>query len=348
MHLERVVIVEYGPFEEIELSLVDDSGAPRPLVVIHGDGGTGKSTILEAIAHTRPGRTSPPAIARRRDGGESYVVCDWRLDAEDPQRPHPLRLTSPNVRFDGDAEKLRRREQTLFDRLAAEGPGYAFVEIPARRYFSRTTLGLNDPARTMLRYDVRTTTAAYDASRPDLTRPCKQALVYAGVSSALARNRQKQQCAAHSLGEAMHAAVSAISGLAGFTYLGLDPQCFEPVFESQGGSWMFFEQLPTQLRHLLSFVAIPLRAFWAAHHGLDPRLAAGVVTIDDFELRLGPNVYNRLLPVLRRALPRAQWILATSSPYAAAVADIDALITLRREPNSDTVCLYQAELALTH
>lgn len=349
MYIERIRVVRLGPFDDLAFDLLERDGSPRLMTVVSGDGGTGKTTLMTSLAHTRPGKIVPPTAGQRRGDGESYVICDWRLGAEDPERPHTLRLASPHVKFgNAEAEQLRRREQTHFDRQAVEGPGYAFVEIPGQRYFARATVGLNDPARTMMRYDVRAAAASSDASRPDLTRPCKQALAYAAISAALTGDRKGQQRDTRFLGTAMNDAVTAVSELGGYGYRGIEPQSFEPLFESPGGSPVLFDGLPTQVKHLIAFVALPIRTFWAAHRGKDPRESEGVVVIDDFELHLGPTVYAALLPVLSRALPKAQWILTTSSPFAAAACDAEALVTLRRGHESDIVTLYADELALTH
>ncbi len=349
MYVQRARILRMGPFDEVDLSFVDDAGNPRLLTVVHGDGGTGKTTILSALAHTRPGKAVPPNQAQRRGDTESYVICEWMVGAEDPQRPHPVRFISPHLKLGSDdAEQLRRREQSHFDRQAAEGPGFAFIEIPGQRFFTRATIGLNDPGRSMMRYDVRSGIAGIDAARPDLTRPCKQAIAYAAISAALAGDRRGQQRGTRFLGAAMEDAVAAVAELGGFGFRGLEPHTFEPFFESPGGQPVVFDSLPTQIKHVLAFVAIPLRALWAAHQGKDPRDCEGVVTIDDFDLHLAPAVCGGLLPVLTRMLPRVQWILTTGSPYAAAECPADALITLRRQPESDLVKLYAGELARTH
>ena len=77
-------------------------------------------------------------------------------------------------------------------------------------------------------------------------------------------------------------------------------------------------------------------------------MMALVVTIDDFELHLGATVYGPLLAVLERVLPRVQWILTTSSPFAAAQCPSHQLVRLRKQPQSDQVILYEGELAITH
>ena len=120
------------------------------------------------------------------------------------------------------------------------------------------------------------------------------------------------------------------------------------MFETAAGNLLTFDTIPTQLRHLIAFVAIPIRASWAGHSGADPRITECVVAIDDFELHLSPSVLTGLFDVLQRAMPRAQWILTTGSPYAAAAADADSLLTLRRAPDSDRVEKFSGAHARTH
>lgn len=348
MYLERIRLVQYGPFAELDLDLTEDDGDPRHLVVIHGEGGTGKSSIIEAMSHTRPGKATPLTPARRRDIETAHAVCEWRLSLENPDRPRPLRIISPNMRTDDPADLARRREQSQYDRAAAQGPGFVFVEIPSQRYFSSASLGLNDPARMMTRYDARGSSLSYDSNRPDLTRACKQALSYAAISSALNRESGLSRPPADVLGRAMHDAVSDVAQLAGYRYAGVDTHSLEPIFETDAGTELAFDTLPTQMRHLIAFVAIPIRATWAGHSGADPRITECVIAIDDYELYLSPRALAGLFGALRRALPRAQWILTTSSPYAAAAADSDSLFTLRREPVTDMVAVYSGQLATTH
>lgn len=348
--LERVRLVQVGPFDEVKLRFTDEAGEVHGLTVVHGDAGTGKSAIASAIGGTRPGRAASLAsIARGGARKDSHAICHWRLRAEDPERPHPLVVATPTVKLgEGEEETLRRREQAHFDRQAAEGKGFAYVEIPGQRYFSRSALLLSDPTRTLLRYDPRQAITA-DQSRLDLARACKQAMAYAGISAALAGDRKSTSLGdPRLLGAAMTEAVQAAVALGGHEYRGVEPNSLEPMFTSPGGRPHLFDSLPTMLRHLVALVALPIRTLWAANIGVDPREAEGVIVVDDADLHLGPHVLAALPDMLRKALPRAQWILTTASPVLAAACGPDCLLTLRRLPESDGVELYEDELAITH
>ena len=235
----------------------------------------------------------------------------------------------------------------MFDRKAVEGPGFAFLELPAQRYFGRSAVILSDPTRTLLRYDVRSNLSA-EPSRVDLARACKQALAYAEIAAALAGDRKGGSGDPRRLGAAMREAVNSAVELTGHTYRGVEPNSLEPLFMSPGGSPHLFDSLPTGLKHLVALLVLPIRMLWAAHKGTDPREAEGVVCIDDADLYLSPAVQADLPGLLTRALPHVQWILTTASPVLAAACDPEQLLTLRRLPESDSVELYKRELALTH
>ncbi len=239
MKLLRAVLVGVGPFEEIALSFADENGEARPVTVIHGGAGTGKSSVLSAIASTRPGHAAVhqtrveahDAIREPRRAENAvppFSACDWALGQDEPTRPHPLSVASPNARLaaSDEAEGLRRREQALFDRLANDG-GFAFLPVWSTRWFSRQAITFSAPARTVARYDVRASAALDDATRSDLARETKQALAYAAIASALSAPPELGERRFDLLGAAMQSAVSTLVGLCGFCYRGIDPLSFE-------------------------------------------------------------------------------------------------------------------------
>ena len=123
-----------------------------------------------ALAACTPAATFPPPVTPV-PGGDSAAAwtletlpTDWHLGEDDPARPHPLRVVSPNAKADEteDGALVRRREQALYDRRAGEG-GFTFVAFSGARWFSRTPVTLATPDRTILRYDVRATASFDDA-----------------------------------------------------------------------------------------------------------------------------------------------------------------------------------------
>lgn len=362
MLLLRVRLVGMGPFEDVEFPFADEDGRPRPVTLVQGGGGVGKTTLLAAIATTRPGYTIAQTSASGAADLDSearlgaaepearavQVVTEWTLGQDDPGRPHPLTLATPNARAFAEEERelLRRREQTLFDRVSRSG-GFAFLAIPSSRWFARQPLSMTAPGRGVARYDVRAPASFDDASRSELGRETKQALAYAAIAAALSRDQpSKRQFL--SLGRAMFEAVDVLVARAGYRYRGVDAASLEPVFATPSGRLISFDSLPTRARHLVSFAALPVRTLWGAYPGKDPREAEGLVLIDEVDLHLDATILSGLVAGLREALPNVQWVLTTATPAVAGIADTREVLALRRLPEQESVALFVGDAALTH
>ncbi len=214
---------------------------------------------------------------------------------------------------------------------------------------------MHAPRRSMMRYDVRSTTSFDQASSADLTRETKQALAYAAISSALSPPRHTDRRGADPrrfdprlLGRAMHETVDELVRLTGFRYDGLEPLSFEPRFVSVGGRQLTFDALPTRTRHLVAYAAITIKTLWAAYPTADPRAAEGVVAIDDADLHQDAHVQAELLRTLRASLLGVQWILTTASPHLAAGAAPGHVLALRRLSEDEQVSLFVDQQARTH
>src|SRR6185369_11088648 len=99
---------------------------------------------------------------------------------------------------------------------------------------------------------------------------------------------------------AMISALTAALDGTGLSYAGVDPVRLEPIFSERAGSLSLFDDLPRGARHAVAFVALPLRALFAAYPGADPRMAEGVVVVDDAESQLPVAQQRTLVPRLRR------------------------------------------------
>lgn len=358
MKLLQAVLVGVGPFEKLVLPFADEAGEPRALTVIHGAAGVGKSSVLAALASTRPGHcvVQPSRFEPAESAPPPFAACDWALGQDEPLRPHPLSVVSPNARLspNDEQEALRRREQALFDRLATEG-GFAFLAIPSTRWFSRQPIALSAPARTVARYDVRAGAGPEDATRSDLARETKQALAYAAISSALALPKPRGERSFDLLGAAMQSTLDSLLQLVGCSYRGIDPFSFEPMFSVQGSERELpFDALPTRARHLAAFAALSVRTLWAAYPDHDPRESEGVIAIDEVDLHQDSQVQQQLLRAFREALPGVQWVLTTSSSVLASSADAGAVLALRPLPaggggtETEAVRVFAGDQARTH
>ncbi|MCX4244175.1 ATP-binding protein [Paraliomyxa miuraensis] len=359
MHLAHATLRGVAPFGELQADFCDEHGKPRAITIVHGGAGVGKTTLLQALACTRPGHATVASGLPPTDEGPPQVRCAWHLGEDEPARPHPLLVSTPGGSSSllppssEDDGALQRREQALFDRRAREQGGFVFLLFPANRWFSRQAVSLHAPSRSMLRYDVRATTSFDQASSADLTRETKQALAYAAISSALSGRREhgpteRRRVDPRLLGAAMRETVDGIVRLTGMRYEGLDPLSFEPRFVSVGGRALDFDALPTRTRHLVAYVAITIKTLWAAYPTADPRTAEGVVAIDDVDLHQDAHVMAELVPTLRSSLLGVQWILTTASPTLAASVAPGQILALRRLGEDEPVSLFVDAHARTH
>jgi len=85
MHLAHSSLRGVAPFGELEASFCDEHGEPRPVTVVHGGAGVGKTTLLQALACTRPGHaTVLPGLATTDDAFSAAVADLHRVLLEDP------------------------------------------------------------------------------------------------------------------------------------------------------------------------------------------------------------------------------------------------------------------------
>jgi hypothetical protein len=349
------------------------AGGPRRLVVVFGGEGVGKTSLLAAIASTRPGHAVAQSAIQvggqigaqtARSDEPPFVAASYTLGDDDPGRPHPLLVVSPNAKLPGerdDAVLLRRREQGLFDRRAAEG-GFVLVAFSGARWFSRTPVLLTTPDRTILRHDVRASTSFDDATRGDLARETKQVLSYAAIAAALGAGAAHEdhrrevipeasaaeaRARTASLDEALRETLAVLLEDSGAVYLGTSERTLEPVF-SHDGRDVDLDDLPRSLRHRVAFGALTVRALAAGYPGKDPRTAEGLVLLDDVEVEQDARAQPALPGLLRRALPRVQWIVTTASPQVAAGCEVSEVLALRRLPGSRRVELHSGLEAVVH
>lgn len=342
---------ETGEAGSDDLHEVTEALVPRPVTVIFGADGIGKTTLLAALSVTRPGYALPPspyqgigsaaarptalaaANAPAPPDEPAVVVTEWLLGDDDPDRPHPLVVASPSAVLAGETTEsagARRREQAIFDRRAQHDGGFVFVGFSGARWFSRAANLLSVPERSVLRYDVRHPATFDDPTRADLTRETKQALAYAGIARALGGDRA-EYIHLERFDAAMRTVVDILLEPFGFTYAGVSPLSLEPEARGPSGNVVSFDALPRAARHLVAFGALSLRALFAAYPRAErPQESEGVVAIDDIESQQDPALLRVVVPLLRRALPNVQWILTTASSQLAMACDASEVIALRR------------------
>jgi len=61
----------------------------------------------------------------------------------------------------------------------------------------------------------------------------------------------------------------------------------------------------------------------------------GIVLIDEIDLHLHPSLQRALIPRLRKAFPKVQWIVTTHSPLVLANFDVNEIIALDRDSDGN-------------
>lgn len=348
MHLVSIRLCCVGPFDDVTLRLASEAGVPRPVTVLFGGDGTGKTSLLHALASTRPGNTLSPAMsAREQREGPSFAVTEWLLGNDDPERPHSLVVASPAAVLADETPEAalsRKREQSIFDRRAQVEGGFVFLSFSGARWFSRAPNMLSSPNKSVLRYDPKQPASFDDPTRADLARETKQIVSYAAIGRALGEGLAESIHLTR-FDDALRTVLAIVLEPFGLRYAGVSPETLEPEVIDAGNRRLSFDAIPRPARHLMAFGAFTVRALAAAYPGSDaPNEAEGVVAIDDFESQQTPSILHSSLPLLTRALPNVQWIVATASTALAMAVGTDEVVTLRASAGGRSIAIDEGVL----
>jgi hypothetical protein len=343
MRLSRGRFLCPDVFGSIELSFEEEEGVTRPLTLLFGGPGTGKTTLLTALLHTRPGCVVS-ASARPGDA-MCYSQCLWWLGMDEPDRRGPLTLSTHNAPLEFATQTpVQRTEMAFVERLSKDG-GFVFVAFSAVRWFSRSSVLLTSIAHTVRKHDIRLMDPMDDAGRHDMTREVKQALAFAELQRLVPPLPSQKR---DPFGEAMRQTVEHMCRLYRTEYLGIDPETLEPSFSTGQRPYVTFDELPTCLKHALAFCVVPLRRIWAAYPDLDPRRGQAVVVIDQVELHQDPSTAVALVDALLALFPEVQWIVTTRSSELLAARSPDEVIALRRAEPDELVTVNLGNAARVH
>lgn len=367
MYLTGIRLRNVGPFEDASFSFTDDEGTPRMTTVILGDSGSGKTALLSAIACTRPGLAiTPPRVREGVPPTDAFAIARYKLGDDDPSRPHELVVASPNAQLDeapADAA-ARKREQAHFDRIAAER-GFCLIPLSAARWAGRVAASGASPERPISAMDHRAHATFDDASRADLAREVKQALVNAVTVAALTQfqARARADAEGHAASvlpppptparstasfELYRTTFQALLPDGEATYEGVDSTTFEPLFRDQSGRIVSFDDLGLGVKNRILLGAVILRRLALAYPGRDPLTCEGIALVDEVELHLPQRRQREILDVLRRAFPRLQLIVTTQSPSVVEGRPHDEVIVLSRDFDTGRIEINAGLRAVLH
>ena len=316
-----------------------------------GSAGTGKSSLLFSLASTRPGH----AIVLSRPGAPKLdetpgAITEWLTGEDEPARPHALTVATPGAVLDRESDEgmqKRRREQTIFERRATEG-GFSFSAFPGCRWFSRSPIVLTSPERALgsLRCSSHTVIRRRHAQRSHARD--QQILSGAALGAAVAAKMGQDDRIHAPRRRAARGGDRARRPSRLMPMSGSMRRLSSPSSRARAGAPLpstSCRRAPGTLRHSprcrcgrstpLTRRAIrsPTKEWWSSTMSSCTKMQ---------------RRSDRLAPALRRALPRVQWVVTTSSPNVALGCEPHEIIALRRLEASGAVELHTGSMALVH
>lgn len=329
MYLRHLRLENVKLLADQDFSFVREDGSLRLWTVLIGDNGLCKTTILQAIAlaasgdKQAPGLVGDAASLRRVSEDKRAVSICASFDLE-PGSVRKVELSLPVGWHDFRAEvgsqwiaDVRSQRQTGFF-VAGYGVG-RFLPKPGEVAFPADSI--QDRVRSL-----------FDHRHQMLGTDFFEVLKKRGSNSGFAKQLQEVLLSKDPTGEPL------LPGLSRFELRGqggvrtnkdlLEQRRFELKVERESF------KLPVQgLSHgyqsTIAWIADLLgHAFLESSGQVEAASMQGIVLIDEIDLHLHPSWQRRLIPALRAAFPKLQFIVTTHSPLVLTGVDADEVIRL--------------------
>ncbi len=310
MWVKHLTLTNFRGFEMLELDL------DRPLTVLVGVNGSGKSSVLRAIVvgvSRLCGGSGLALDARdvRRGGAEAIVKVELRQGSSRRwwvQR-FPRALESGGDNF-GD--------QSFFSEIAKHRP-FAFL-VSTERMLTTATLqptseggGVDEDAGTVSSRVGYARFIEWFKEREDVENERRVAVRDFNVQDPQLR--------------AVREAVAAL--MPGFENLRIQRDPAPAMVVTKDGVELRLDQLSDGERNLVALAGDLARRMVIADPSSEaPRETEGVILIDEVEQHLHPAWQRRVIPALRRAFPRAQLIVTTHSPQVLSSVPASSIVLL--------------------
>lgn len=318
MHIHQLTMKSFRGFEDATLDL------DRPLTVLFGANGSGKSSVLVGIASAVSEMIVEP-------GQWSHVADD--IDIRAGSAELQVRLTASNGGLRRDIHVKHRRGETRPPKILAGGLSQLLHAAPWLVVFY-------DASRSVATSKEAFATPSKRAGPPDLQpfSPHYDTIVagYLKFRSFFQwfharediENELKVSRANLSLEDPQLSAVrrAVASMLPGFSGLRVQRDPLHLVIR-KGKALLLLDQLSDGEKLLLVLAADLARRLAMAYPGsADPLGEEGVVLIDEIELHLHPAWQRRALSALRNTFPKCQFVVTTHSPQVLSEVPNEAVV----------------------
>lgn len=314
-NIDKLSLSNFRCFEKLDLAFRRESTLEGEWTCLVGINGVGKTSILQALCIAMLGEQAQELggglLGRmRRSGMKATDRTDIQLTLS---RGKEIRTSS--VQIDGKGLLLRPNTPNLLGGPLAVGYG-ATRNLGAEQ---------DSPFKNMSRAAQRTIGLFYPlaqlASAEVLLSDRRRSPALLSLFTQLVREIFEQEIVVQ--GTSMLQAAGVQTALR---------------FEVMGRDRIDAMDLPDGFRSSAAWLA-DLCATWCEQQTdpelqADPKRIEAIVLIDEIDLHLHPTLQRALIPRLRKALPKVQWIVTTHSPLVLANFDVNEIIALDRNEAS--------------
>ncbi len=337
MRVKALELENFRGFESLQLDL------DRPVTVLVGVNGSGKSSILKALGATlhftvTRGKRLPILDGNFSMPGVGLDVRDLHLAATQAEVRAQLAFTENSEPYQSHPRLLWRPElqkwlgwQGFGDRgVPRDGSPSFMLLVNTDRYVgsatvSVTRMGVSDLVGSAA--DVPEDDKTFDP-RPNFGRFLEWFKDREDAENARRVASRDLDLQDPQL-QAVREAITAL--MPGFDHPRIERDITPfAMMVTKGGVEFRLDQLSDGERNLVALAGeIARRLAVTNSRSTTPRETEGVVLIDEVEQHLHPAVQRKMMPSLRRAFPNLQFIVTTHSPQVVASVPAESVFVLK-------------------